>query len=239
VPRTAVVVGAGPGLGMSIAHRLGRQGHTVALLSRGAARHADYLARLKQAGIEAEAHVADVLDTEQTLKALDTVAERHGGIDVLYYGPGAVDPADAPKPILGTGRADVEAAMAAYVHPAIEVTNRVLPAMIERGSGGLLFAGGVSAVVPMPFLGALTISSAALRQWAVTLNAALADTGVYAGVLTIGGLIRRGDIHAYVRSHPEKFGGVVAELDPDEIADTAWRLLSERDRPEAVFNVLG
>jgi NAD(P)-dependent dehydrogenase (short-subunit alcohol dehydrogenase family) len=36
-----LVVGVGPGLGMSVAHRFGSQGYSVALVSRSSTRHAD------------------------------------------------------------------------------------------------------------------------------------------------------------------------------------------------------
>jgi hypothetical protein len=43
----------------------------------------------------------------------------------------------------------------------------------------------------MPPLGGLALASAALRTYALTLHVALATAGVYAGTLTIGGLIER------------------------------------------------
>lgn len=91
----------------------------------------------------------------------------------------------------------------------------------------------------MPVLGALALSSAALRNYALTLNAALADKGAYAGTLTIGGVVERGDIHKLVESRPEQFGGLAGHtLDPDDIAETAWQMFVKRDRAEEVFNVL-
>ncbi|HYQ63303.1 SDR family NAD(P)-dependent oxidoreductase [Actinophytocola sp.] len=235
---TAVVIGVGPGLGMSIAHRLGREGLTVALVSRSDTRHAGYLSALADKGAAAETFVADVHDPGRLLSTLDTIEARLGPIEVLYYGPGAVD-LDAPRPgpITETTADEVRSVMAG-VYPAVDVVNRVLPGMLDRGAGGLLFAGGLSAVRPMPFLGALAVSSAALRNYAVTLNAGLADTGVYAGTLTIGGLVARGDIHELVVSHPEQFGGMPpTTLDPDDIADAAWRMYTDRDRAEEVFTV--
>jgi hypothetical protein len=114
----------------------------------------------------------------------------------------------------------------------------VLPGVVERG-GGLLFAGGLSSVVPMPMLGAFALGSAALRNYAVTLNAALAEKGVYAGTLTIGGVVERGDIHTMVQSRPEQFGTLAGHtLDPDDIAETAWQMFVKRDRAEEVFNAL-
>jgi short-subunit dehydrogenase len=235
---TAVVIGVGPGLGMSIAHRFGREGHTVALVSRSDVRHAGYVSSLADKGVSAEAYVADVRDRDQLLSTLDAVETRLGAIDLLYYGPGAIDlDAARPGPITGTTAEEVRGLMAG-VYPAIDVVNRVLPGMLERGAGGLLFAGGLSAVQPMPFLGGLAVSSAALHHYVVTLNAGLADTGVHAGSLIIGGLVERGDIHQLVRANPALFGGVPPRtLDPDEIAEGAWELYAKRDRVHAVFSV--
>lgn len=68
---------------------------------------------------------------------------------------------------------------------------------------------------------------------------ALAERGVYAGTLTIGGLIERGDIHRFVAANPQVFGSTAtATINPDEVADVAWNLYTKRDRAEAVFNAL-
>lgn len=233
---TAVVVlGVGPGLGMSIAHRFGREGRKVALVSRTADRHAGYVAALGGAGVEAEAFTADVRDRARLLSTLDSIEDRFGAVEVVYYGP--ADTTMAPKPITETTSDDVAEAMS-WVHSAVDVVGRVLPGMVERGGGGLLFAGGLSAVLPMPPLGAFALSSAALRNYALTLNAAVAGHGVYAGSLTIGGLVERGDIHATITAQPGRFGAV-GTLNPDDIADTAWDLYAKRDRAEATFNALG
>jgi NADP-dependent 3-hydroxy acid dehydrogenase YdfG len=205
----------------------------VALISRSDERHAGYLADLAEAGVEAASYTADVTDRHRLLGVLDAVAERFGTIDVVYYGPGAADLGAMPVPIAQTDSDGVRQAMSC-VYPAIDVVAKVLPEMTKRGDGGLLFAGGLSSVVPMPALGDLAVSSAALRNYALTLNAGLAEQGVYAGTLTIGGLIERGDIHTMLTAQPERFGDV-GTLDPDDIAETAYRMYIERDRPEAVF----
>ncbi|MGV9308301.1 MULTISPECIES: SDR family NAD(P)-dependent oxidoreductase [unclassified Nonomuraea] len=230
-----MVIGVGPGLGLSVAHRFGREGHTVALVSRTGARHAGYIAGLAEEGIEAASFPADVRDGDQLRSALEAVTARYGGIDLIYYGPGAID-GPRPRPITEADTAGVREAMS-WVYPAIDVTGTVLPGMIERGAGGLLFAGGLSAAVPMPALGDLAVSSAALRNYVLTLNAGLAGTGVYAGMLTIGGLIERGDIHQLVTSQPEQFGDVGDKtLNPDAIADAAWQMYTTRDRAETTFS---
>lgn len=234
--RTALVIGAGPGLGMSVAHRFGREGFRVALLSRSTTRHPRYLAALSEEGIAAQAFAADVGNAGELQVALDEISAAFGAIDVLYYGPGATDPSAAPEPITESTVTTVEQAMRP-VYGAVEVVNHVLPVMLARGDGGLLFAGGLSAVAPMPALGSLALAAAALRTYALTLNAAVAGQGVYAGTLTIGGLIQRGDIHQTITAHADKYGDVGSHtLDPDAIAETAWQMYRTRDRAETTVS---
>ncbi|MGH1554580.1 SDR family NAD(P)-dependent oxidoreductase [Streptomyces sp. L7] len=169
-PKIAIVLGVGPGLGMSVAHRFGREGYTVVLVSRSDVRHAGYVASLAAAGVEAASHVADVRDTKQLGSVLDAVVERYGRIDLVYYGPGALDLDESrPRSITETDSAGVQEAMS-WMYPAVDAVGKVLPGMVERGAGAFVFAGGLSAVVPMPALGALAVSAAALRNYALTLN---------------------------------------------------------------------
>ncbi|MEV6560839.1 SDR family NAD(P)-dependent oxidoreductase [Nocardia sp. NPDC051756] len=228
----AVIVGVGPGLGMSMARRFGSEGFGVALVSRSGARHEGYLKDLAAQDIDATAYAADVTDRDR-LKAVLAEIAGSGDIELAYYGTG---PAQQPVPITETDSAAAQAAFE-WVWPAIDMVHEVLPAMLTRGTGALLFAGGLSSVRPMPMLGQLALPSAAIRNYAITLNAALADQGVYAGTLTIGGLIERGDIHAMVSADPGRFGSLEGHtLNPDDLAATAWDMYRSRDRAEEVFD---
>ena len=238
---TAVVIGVGPGLGMSIAHRFGREGHPVALISRRDTRHPRYLAELSAAGIKAEAFVADVHDAARLRSTLDAAVDRLGPAEIVYYGPNSIGPSDSgelagPMAPLATATSDDIRAALAIVYPAVDVVHHLLPDMLDRGRGTLLFAGGLSAVRPMPMMGALAVPSAGLRNYVLTLNAAVADQGVHAANLIIGGLLERGDIHAHVKANEDTFGRIKS-LDPDLVADAAWDLHAKRDRAEEIFSV--
>lgn len=233
--RTAVIIGVGPGLGMSMARRFGWEGFRVALVSRSDVRHGAYLADLAAQDINATAHTADVADSDRLTAVLETIGAS-GDVEFVYYGPGPTQP---PVPITDV---DVATARAAFdwVWPAVHVVGTVLPDMMKRGAGGLVFAGGLSSVRPMPILGQLALATAAVRNYALTLNAALADHGVYAGTLTIGGLVERGDIHTMVTADPAKYGAAEGHtLDPDHIADVAVEMYRSKDRAETVFDALG
>jgi NAD(P)-dependent dehydrogenase (short-subunit alcohol dehydrogenase family) len=229
-----LVLGAGPGLGLSLAHRFGAENHAVALMSRSAARHRDYLQSLESAGINAAAFTADVNDPLSLRAAVTAARRRFGHIDVGYYGP--ADMTSLPGDITQLNATGAESALRSVIS-AVDFASLLIPELIERGSGGLLFAGGLSSVVPMPPLGGLALSSAALRNYAITLHAALAPAGVYAGTLTIGGLIERGDIYRAMTADPNVFGGATAgTLNPDELANTMWQLYQDRTEAEGIVS---
>ena len=227
------VLGVGPGLGLSIAHRFGREGFTTALVSRTDARHATYRASLAEAGITAHTYAADVTDEAQLGAVLDRIRTDAGEIDTVYYGPADQGVGAAMAPLPEAGVDNLRVPFEALVLPAAQLTQAVLPRMRDRGAGSLLFAGGLSGKYPMPLLGSFAPASAALRMYVLTLNEALRDTGVYAGALTIGGLIKGGDIHRVFTEQDHGF--TAGTLDPDDIAERAWSLHVERDEAEAEF----
>ena len=122
---------------------------------------------------------------------------------------------------------------------AVDFGSLLLPELIQRGSGGLLFPGGLSSVVPMPSLGGLALWAAALRNYAVTMHTALAPLGIFAGTITIGGLIERGDIFQAITENPDMFGVSMSTLNPDELAETAWQLYRDGTEAEAVVHASG
>ena len=249
----AVVLGAGPGLGMAIARRFGRAGHPVAVVSRSNRRHPAYLRELAAEGITAIAEVADVLDTERLKSVVTRIQNRLGPIELLYFGPAAMEPANLPVPIEKVTGSAVRDGFA-LVPAAADAVAAVLPGMLDRNRGTVLLPTGLSAVRPMPELGNLAITSAAIRSYALTLHAAVADRGVFVGSLVIGGGIRGGDIHAAMADPNNQVAGggpdagsstagpdadllARMSLDPDRIADRAYDLAEQRTDAELVFSV--
>jgi NADP-dependent 3-hydroxy acid dehydrogenase YdfG len=234
--KVLAVLGVGPGLGLSIAHRFGREGFTTALVSRTDARHATYRASLAEAGITAHTYTADVTDKAQLDDVLARITADAGEIDTAYFGPADLGVGSAIAPLTEAGADNLRVPFEAIVLPAAQLTQAVLPRMLERGAGSLLFAGGISGKYPIPLLGSFAPAAAALRMYVLTLNAAVRDKGVYAGTLTIGGVIERGDIHRMFTEQAP--GSMPGTLDPDDIAERAWLLHTERDEAEAEFNAL-
>jgi NADP-dependent 3-hydroxy acid dehydrogenase YdfG len=228
---------------MSVARRFGTAGYAVGLVSRSADRHPGYLDELHAAGVRAVAVAADVRKPGQLRRAVEEVQNTLGPVDVVYHGPGADNPATAPAGILETGPDDVRDAVAQVVEPAVELAQLVLPGMRERGNGAIVYVAGLSAVVPLPFLGPFAPASAAMRTYALALAEASAADGVHVGSLVVGGLIERGDIHRLLTSpapDADRSPGpdlTAQTLDPDDLADAVWRLATGAER-EVVADAL-
>lgn len=232
--KTMAVVGAGPGLGLSLARQFGRQGHRVALLARTRSRLDAHVGLLANEGIDAEGRVADVLDRAGLANVLRALEGEHGSIDVLAYNPTPLGSSlRAPEDL------DVAAALGYLEYlllGAIESVRTVLPGMLERGDGAILLTGGYSARFPIPSHASAGVALAALRNYAYVLNRSLAGKGVYVGTVTVAGLIARSRTGDEVLAAPPEVRETLEPLliDPDEIARVYWDMVTTRDRAETV-----
>jgi short-subunit dehydrogenase len=224
--QTIAIFGAGPGLGQAVARRFGREGFRVALVARDAGRLESMASDLAGAGVEAAGFPADLTDREAALGAVDAIQARFGPVDVLEYSP-------TPGASLRTSPSELDVAAVArllelYVLTPVALVGRVLPGMLERGGGGLLFAMGAAAKYPAPRLaGGMVLSS--LRNYAHTLNAELGPRSVYAGTLLIGALIEG----SAAARNPSAWGnGRATVVAADDLAGRCWDMYAKRDRVE-------
>lgn len=208
--RTLVVIGAGPGLGMGIARRFGREGYRIALIARSRARLDEYAAQLAGEGYVAQGFAADATDRDQLLAALDNIEAAFGGIDVVEYSP-MVDYAIV-KPVLAMDAATIQQTLDLYLFGAMAVAERVLPTMRKRGDGAVLFTTGASAAANFPSHGSVAIAMNALLSYTRMLSASLAHEGVFVGSIVI--------------AQP-----IVA----DEIAEMYWRMVNERATAALIY----
>lgn len=222
--KTIAVVGAGPGLGLSIARRFGREGYRAALIARKRASLDQMIATLRQEGVEAEGFVGDIADEASLSGALAAARDRFGPIDVLEFSPTAAPEGDAHKyaPI-ELDRATADRIHRLQVLGAVTSVQAVLPDMLARGDGGVLITTSGSAFHVMPVYTPVGMAMASSRNYALCLNAVLKEKGIYAGTVCIGVLIRKDD----------PLG------DPDRLADTYFDMYSKRDRAEIFIEAGG
>jgi len=183
------ILGAGPGMGLAIAKTFGARGYRVALLSRNPAKQERLVAELATHGIIAAAFRADARNYGSVASGLAAVKQRFGSIDVLEFSP-----ADCTQPIPSATELtheNVRVSIDFYVHGAVAAVNQVLPDMLARRSGTILFTTGASSVYPAPRFGAVGAAMAWLRNWAHALHDAVAPKGVQVGHVAIGAFIGR------------------------------------------------
>jgi NAD(P)-dependent dehydrogenase (short-subunit alcohol dehydrogenase family) len=232
VPAIAVV-GAGPGMGLAIARTFGGQGFDVALIARNRDNLDNLAAKLATDGITAAGFTGDVLDPETVTKALTDAAEHFGGIEVLEYSPGGGTEGLTMTTPSQTTPADVQHQMEFQLYGAIAATHAVLPSMLERGTGTLLYSTGAGSVSPIPMLGNINAAGAALRNWVINLHRELADAGIQAAHVAIG---------VWIGTHaPEDFPTEETpqrpSATPEQIAPVYWELHTNRELEERVFTI--
>ncbi|MGV8873094.1 MAG: SDR family NAD(P)-dependent oxidoreductase [Rhodococcus sp. (in: high G+C Gram-positive bacteria)] len=207
---TIALVGAGSGLGAAVARRFGREGFSVALISRTQANVDQLAADLAAAGITARGYAADVRNTESLSRALDRAAEDLGSIDVLQYSP--IPAPEFLRPVLDTTVDNLRSAVEFSVYGSVTAVQNVLPAMTERGSGTILLINGGSGAVPNGKVAGTSVAFAAESAYGAMLHDALADTGIHVGQLIIPGAIGGGDpLYA-----------------PEALAERIWALHTDR-----------
>ncbi|WP_292323264.1 hypothetical protein [Mesorhizobium sp.] len=122
-----------------------------------------------------------------------------------------------------------------FAFSPIEVSHAVLPGMLARGDGAIVIVGGLTATVPMPGLSGVGPAMAAARNYIFTLNAEVMPKGVYAGTLNIGAVIDRSAGLRAMTSAGADFDPRYPIIDPDDIAEELWSLVTKRDRVEAIL----
>jgi short-subunit dehydrogenase len=166
--------------------------------------------------IEAKGFAADVMDRDSLVNAFTEIKKTYGFIDVLEFSPAI--PVSRYQTTLEVTPASALYEFEFQVLAALTAIQQVLPAMLEKKTGALLFTTGVSSVQPVPSLSNVGISTSGLRNYLANLHNAVAPNGIYVGHLAIGVMIQPGQ-----------------EGDPDTIADIWYNQYDKQEQFETIF----
>src|SRR5688572_26287512 len=100
-----IVVGAGPGIGRSVAVRFAREGLPVAVIARSDRSVGEVAAAVRAVGVPAVSLSADSTDENALRSALDTARQQHGDPDVVVYNAALIRP-DSLGDLSGSGHRD-------------------------------------------------------------------------------------------------------------------------------------
>lgn len=185
-PPLAIIAGAGPGIGRSVAQAFAREGYATALLARRPEALQAMVADLPLA----TAWPVDLSDPESLKAVLAEIITRHGAPAVLHYNAAGWHERDP----LTLDPATFTADLALCATGALAAVQAVVPAMAARGSGSMLFTGGGLALHPE--YGAdvisLTEGKAAMRALVLALAPKLAPMGLHVATVTVAGTVAPG-----------------------------------------------
>ena len=213
--KVIVIIGAGPGISQAVAEKFGKNGFSVALI----ARKKDKLQKLTQSliddDIDAHFFIGNAGDSDSMKDAFEQIWEKFNHIDVIHYNAAKLKMVNIANETADALTRDFKVNVAGVM----TVVNLVLPDMIKKSDGTILLTGGGFALEPNPDYGSLAIGKAGIRSLANSLHVALKPKNIFAGTVTVCGIVS-----------PES-----EKHTPKNIAEQFWKLHTERKTFEIQF----
>ncbi|XP_022132390.1 3-ketodihydrosphingosine reductase [Momordica charantia] len=233
------IVGVGPKLGRSVARKFAHEGYTVAILARDLgrlSRFADEIAREEKAQVFAIR--IDCSDSRSVKEAFEGVLSL-GFVEVLIYNANQ-QVSRQPTRFIDVGLESFEKSLAVSSVGAFHCSQQVLPGMVERGRGTILFTGCSASLNGLAGFSDLCCGKFALRALSQCLARELQPLGIHVAHIIIDGVIgpprtsptcHRGGASSSSSSSTSSVGshlqsGIIGDgsMDPDALAHTYWHL---------------
>jgi NAD(P)-dependent dehydrogenase (short-subunit alcohol dehydrogenase family) len=180
--RPAIVAGASSGIGAATATELASRGFPVALGARRVEKCQELVDQIRAHGGEAVALPLDVTDPESVKGFVHRATEQLGDIELLVAGAG-----DTHFGRLDKTSTDIfESQVQIHLIGANRLATAVLPGMLERQRGDLIFVGSDVALRQRPHMGAYGAAKAGLIAMVTNLQMELEGTGVRASIVHPG-----------------------------------------------------
>ena len=224
--RTAVVSGAGGGIGRAIALAFAREGMEVVVLDRSQDLVDETLAVFDESNLSGIGFACDVTDEVN----VNAVAEKIGEANVLVNTAGLLRPGALAELETKEWQALLNVNLTGYF-----VTSRAfIPKLISAGGGSIVHIASVSGVNPQGSSGAYSVSKAGVLMLSKQLAFELGPQGIRSNTVSPG-LVRTPLTEAYyqvgdVAERRDKAIPLRRVAKPDDIADVVTFLASDRSR---------
>ncbi len=212
--KVATVIGVGPGLGVALARRFGNE-YAVALVARGEDKLAGFVSEIRSAGGTALAVATDVSKEQEITAAFAQIRHQLGDTEVLIYNA-AMRPFGT---LMETKPSTFENTWRVTAFGAFLAAQQVVPAMLQKNQGVILFTGATAGVKPFATSAAFGPAKFAMRGLAHVMARDLGPKGIHVAWVNIDGAIDT----PFIR---ERFPQIKDEdmLKPSAIAETYWHL---------------
>lgn len=180
--KTALVLGAGGGLGSAIARTLAKEGARVALADIKQEAMTPVLADIEAAGGQAIALVWDLGDLSVIDANIARIEAELGPVDILINNTGG----PPPTPVSGQAPDQWTKHFQSMVLSVIAITDRVLPGMRARKFGRVITSTSSGVIAPIANLGLSNALRLSLVGWSKTLAREVGRDGVTANIVLPG-----------------------------------------------------
>jgi 3-oxoacyl-[acyl-carrier protein] reductase len=234
--KVAAITGSSRGLGFASAQALVAEGCHVAISARGAERLEEAARELRtaaQQGATVSAYAGDLSTADGARQFIETVAQGHGGLDILINNMALARGAD----LEGTNDGDWQEAFDQTLYPTIRASRAALPHLRARGGGAIVI---VSSIFGREAGGRMTYN--ALKAAQISLTKSLAQQLAKDNIRVVGIapgsiLFPGGSWHKRQQADPEGIADFVRRELPfgrfgkaEEIGDVVCFLASPRAR---------
>ena len=222
--KNAIVTGGSKGIGRSIALNLAQEGANVAICARGEAALKKTEKELLDKGVKVMALSCDVGNTEQLENFLNKVKAQFGTIDILVNNVSALS--------LGDDYTDWQNSINVDLLGSVKATRKVIPWMLEAGSGNILFissGSGLEAGSPPAYAAA----KAAIISYSKTMAIQLAPQNIRVNTIAPGSVEFPGGLWELTKTqNPSLYHWALSSIPygrlgtPDEIGKVATFIVS-------------
>jgi ribitol 2-dehydrogenase len=221
--KTAAITGAASGIGLECARILIEEGARVVLIDRAEDR---LKALCKELGDNAKPLVIDLLDGPQVSGMLPKIEELVGPLDIFHANAGAYVGGAAAD----GNPDDWDRMLNLNINAAFRSVQAVLPRMIERKTGDIIFTSSVAGVVPVVWEPIYTASKFAVQAFLHATRRQVSEHGIRMGAVLPGPVVT-----ALLDDWPkEKMEEALANgslMQPREVAEAVLFMLT---RPRGV-----